>query len=65
MIIITRPGVTDEELDHIRERIESLGPRTRLIRGKHRTVVLCIGEQEDLAHVPMLSIPGSRAFARS
>ena len=61
MIIITRPGVTDEELDHIRERIESLGPRTHLIRGQHRTVVLCIGEQEDLAHVPMLSIPGVEA----
>ena len=58
MIIITRRGVTDEELDHIRERIEALGPRTHLIRGKHRTVVLCIGEQEDLAHVPLLSIPG-------
>ncbi|HIF06371.1 MAG TPA: 3-deoxy-7-phosphoheptulonate synthase [Gemmatimonadetes bacterium] len=58
MIIITRRGVTDEELDHIRERVESLGPRTHLIRGIHRTVVLCIGEPEDLANVPMLSIPG-------
>jgi len=58
MIIITRPGVPDEELDHIRERIEALGPRTHLIRGEHRTVVLCIGDQEDLANVPMLSIPG-------
>jgi 3-deoxy-7-phosphoheptulonate synthase len=50
--------VTDEELDHIRERVESLGPRTHVIRGTHRTVVLCIGDQEDLANVPMLSIPG-------
>ena len=58
MIIITRRGVTDEELDHIRERIEALGPRTHLIRGKHRTVVLCIGDPEDLANLPMLSIPG-------
>jgi len=58
MIIITRRDVTDEELDHIRERIEALGPRTHLIRGKHRTVILCIGEQEDLANVPLLSIPG-------
>jgi 3-deoxy-7-phosphoheptulonate synthase len=58
MIIVTRPGVTNEELDHIRERIESLGPRTHLIRGEHRTVVLCIGEQEDLANVPLLAIPG-------
>ena len=61
MIIITRPGVTDEELDHIRERVESLGPRTHLIRGVHRTVILCIGEQEDLANVPLLSIPGVEA----
>ena len=58
MIIITRRGVTDEELDHIRERVESLGPRTHLIRGEHRTVVLCIGDQEDLANVPLLAIPG-------
>jgi 3-deoxy-7-phosphoheptulonate synthase len=58
MIIITRPGVTDEELDHIRERIEALGPRTHLIRGEHRTVVLCIGDDQDLANVPMLAIPG-------
>ena len=58
MIIVTRAGVTDEELDHIRERIESLGPRTHLIRGEYRTVILCIGEQADLANVPLLSIPG-------
>ncbi|HAB30041.1 MAG TPA: 3-deoxy-7-phosphoheptulonate synthase, partial [Gemmatimonadetes bacterium] len=61
MIIITRPGVTDEELDHIRERIEALGPRTHLIRGEHRTVVLCIGDQQDLVNVPMLAIPGVEA----
>ena len=58
MIIITRPGVSEEELDHIRERVESVGPRTHLIRGEHRTVILCIGDPEDLAHVPLLSIPG-------
>ena len=58
MIIITRPGVTDEQLDHIRERVESLGLRTHLIRGEHRTVVLCIGDRENLANVPLLSIPG-------
>ena len=58
MIIITRIGVSEQELDHIRERVESVGPRTHLIRGEHRTVVLCIGDPEELAHVPLLSIPG-------
>ncbi len=58
MIIITRLGVSEQELDHIRERVESLGPRTHVIRGEHRTVVLCIGDPDELAHVPLLSIPG-------
>ena len=29
MIIITRPDITDAELDHIRERIEAAGLRTQ------------------------------------
>ena len=58
MIIITRHDVTDEELDHIRERVEAFGLQTHLSRGEHRTVVGCIGDEELLAGVPLRSIPG-------
>ena len=61
MIIITKHDVTDEELDHIRERVEAFGLQTHLSRGKHRTVVGCIGDEEVLAGVPLLSIPGVEA----
>ena len=61
MIIITRHDVTDEELDHIRERVEAFGLQTHLSRGTHRTVVGCIGDEELLAGVPLLSIPGVEA----
>ena len=61
MIIITRHDVTDEELDHIRERVEAFGLQTHLSRGKHRTVVGCIGDEELLAGVPLRSIPGVEA----
>ncbi len=61
MIIITRHDVTDDELDHIRERVEALGLRTHLSRGEHRTVIGCIGDEERLAHAPLLSIPGVEA----
>ena len=61
MIIITRPDVTDDELDHIRERVEALGLRTHLSRGEHRTVVGCLGDEQILAGVPLLSIPGVEA----
>ncbi len=58
MILVTRKGITEDELDHIRERVESLGLRTHVSRGETLTVVGCIGDEERLQHVPLLSIPG-------
>jgi 3-deoxy-7-phosphoheptulonate synthase len=58
MIIITRPNVTDAEIDHIRERIESVGMRTHLSRGEQRTIIGCIGDETLLQEVPLRSLPG-------
>ncbi|HWT45667.1 MAG TPA: hypothetical protein VN085_06865, partial [Vicinamibacterales bacterium] len=58
MIIITRPFVTDAEIDHIRERIESVGMRTHLSRGEHRTIIGCIGDESLLDELPLRSMPG-------
>src|SRR5207247_9169533 len=58
MIIITRPHVTDAEIDHIRERIEAAGMRTHLSRGEHRTVIGCIGDESLLAELPLRSLAG-------
>ena len=58
MIIITRHGVTEDELDHIRERVEALGLRTHLIRGEVRTVIGLVGDRGNLTREALLSIPG-------
>jgi len=58
MIIITRPNVTDAEIDHIRERIEAAGMRTHLSRGVQRTIIGCIGDEALLAELPLRSLPG-------
>jgi 3-deoxy-7-phosphoheptulonate synthase len=58
MIIITRPHVTDAEIDHIRERIESVGMRTHLSRGEQRTIIGCIGDESLLQELPLRSLPG-------
>jgi 3-deoxy-7-phosphoheptulonate synthase len=58
MIIITRPKITEAELDHIRERIEAAGLRTHLSRGEHRTIIGCIGDEALLEEVPLRSLPG-------
>ena len=61
MIIVTRSGVTHEEVDHIRERVEALGLRTHVSQGEHRTVIGCVGDEERLQSVSLLSIPGVEA----
>jgi 3-deoxy-7-phosphoheptulonate synthase len=61
MIIVTKRGVTQDELDHIRERVEALGLRTHVSQGAHRTVIGCVGDEERLQHVSLMSIPGVEA----
>ncbi|MGH9459473.1 MAG: 3-deoxy-7-phosphoheptulonate synthase [Thermoanaerobaculia bacterium] len=58
MIIVTKKGITEGELDHIRERVEMLGLRTHLSRGEHRTIIGCIGDEALLQESALLSIPG-------
>ena len=58
MIIVTKRGVTQDELDHIRERVESLGLRSYVSQGEHRTVIGCVGDEGRLEGVSLLSIPG-------
>ena len=58
MIIVTRPDVTDSELEQIRERVEAAGLRTHLSRGERRTIIGCIGDERLLAEVPLRSLPG-------
>ncbi len=58
MIIITRGDITDEELDHIRERVEAAGLHTHLSRGERRTIIGCIGDEAKLQEVPLRSLAG-------
>jgi 3-deoxy-7-phosphoheptulonate synthase len=58
MIIVTRPHITDAELDHIIERVQTAGLRTHVSRGESRTIVGCIGDERLLAEVPLRSLPG-------
>src|SRR5258708_16780468 len=58
MIIVTKPTISESELDHIRERIEQLGLRTHISRGEHRIIIGCIGDESLLRDVPLLSFAG-------
>lgn len=64
MILITRPGISDDDLDRIRERVERLGMRTHVSRGESRVIIGCIGDEDALQEVPLLRLPGVESVTR-
>ncbi len=58
MIIILKSDATDEQIDHVIERVESLGHKAHLSRGTHRTIIGVIGDEADLQAEPLSAIPG-------
>ena len=57
MIIVLRPHVTEEELAQVVEHVRQLGLTPHVSRGVTRTIVGCIGDEDRLREVPMLSFP--------
>jgi 3-deoxy-7-phosphoheptulonate synthase len=58
MLIVTRSGITDAELAHVCERVEALGLTAHVVHGAQRTVIACVGDEDQLSEVPLLALPG-------
>ena len=58
MIIVLRPDSTEEQIDHVLERIRELGFKPHLSRGERRTIVGVIGDEGKLQAEPLSAIPG-------
>lgn len=58
MIIILKSGVSDEQIDHVIQRVEALGFHAHLSKGTYRTVIGVIGDEQKLQTEPLAAIPG-------
>jgi 3-deoxy-7-phosphoheptulonate synthase len=58
MILILKPGYSEEDLDHLLERIEEAGLTPHISKGKERTIVGAIGDERILQTLPIESLPG-------
>lgn len=58
MIIVLRPNPTQQQIDHILERIGELGFKAHLSRGELRTIIGVIGDENKLQAEPLAAIPG-------
>ena len=58
VILILKSSATEEQIEHVLERVEALGLQHHLSRGTHRTIVGIIGDEEQLREDSLLAIPG-------
>ncbi len=58
MIIVLKPGATQQQIDHIMARLKELGLSIHLSRGKERTIIGAIGDDRVLQNQPISIFPG-------
>jgi 3-deoxy-7-phosphoheptulonate synthase len=58
MIIVTKPGATEAQIDHILERIQEWGLKAEVSRGELRVVIGVIGAEDAIRERPIAAIPG-------
>jgi len=58
MIIVLRPDATEQQFQHIVEKIENKGLRAHISRGTERTIIGAIGDESILRTLPLEALPG-------
>lgn len=58
MIIVTKPDATEEQIQHIVDRIKEWGLKAELSRGALRVVIGVIGSEDVIREKPLAAIPG-------
>jgi len=58
MIIVLRKDATEEQLQHLLEKLKAKGLTPHISRGTERTIVGAIGDERVLQTVPLEAVPG-------
>jgi 3-deoxy-7-phosphoheptulonate synthase len=58
MIVVLKPGLKQEEIRKVIERIESFGLKAHISEGKERTIIGAIGDERLMADQTLESFPG-------
>ena len=58
MIIVLKPNITQEQVEHIMDKMDKLGLKPWLSEGVERSIIGVIGEEDMLRAVPLEGFPG-------
>lgn len=58
MIVVMKPGTTEEQLQHVVDRVKEMGLETIILRGTNRIVIAAIGDKRNVDKEFLLAAPG-------
>lgn len=58
MMIIMKPDATDEQIQHVIDRLAAVGAKSHISRGEFVTIIGAIGDREEIAQLPLDAMPG-------
>lgn len=58
MIIVLKPGTTEQQKEHILNKIKEAGLTPNVLKGQERTVIAVIGDERVLQKQPITALPG-------
>ncbi len=58
MMIIMKPDATDEQIQHVVDRLAVVGAKAHISRGEFVTIIGAIGDREEIAQLPLDAMPG-------
>jgi 3-deoxy-7-phosphoheptulonate synthase len=58
MIVVLRPDATQQQIDHLVEKVQKLGLTPHISKGTERTIVGVIGPEDILMNTPLEVFPG-------
>jgi len=58
MVIVMKPNATEEQIQHIVDRLHEFGLREHISRGVERTLIGAIGDERVLRSIPLEAMPG-------
>jgi len=63
MIIVLKPEATEQDIEHLVDRLRSLGLKSQITKGEERTIVGVIGDERVLQGQPLTVFPGVESVA--
>jgi 3-deoxy-7-phosphoheptulonate synthase len=58
MMIVMKPGATQEEIDHVIDRVVNAGARAHVSKGEEVTLIGAIGDREHVQRLELEGVPG-------